>query len=442
MSGPPLVLVLFDQLRADVLGHGLTPRLDALAAQAVTFPNAVTDAALCRPARVTLATGLPVHAHGLDSNRTVADPAPLPSHVRRLRDEAGYHTVVVGKTHLHAGTGHLDDHLPRLRAWGYADAVELPDAQEHRLGSAHGDALTADQHRRWREYVAARTDSPPDAPPWDLPLDLHLDVFCARTAAARIRAWDGDAPPYLQVCFPGPHPPFDAPRAFRRDPDDPALPPPILAPSRGPVPPVRVRYRRGQARRTERELRDGRARYLAKVALLDHCLGIVLDALRDARWDPWLVVTADHGELAGDHGLFGKVLAWDGALRVPLLVRPPGGTVGRTDDSDASLRDVAETLGALGGIGPGALAERVLQPLPARRRPILSEALGHVALRDGPFTFGWDRATGRAVELYDRRDDPLECHNRVGDPALAEAEDRLTDALHTLRPGLRPSAPG
>lgn len=218
MPGTPIVLVFLDQLRADAIGaagnaYVDTPHIDALAATSVRFETCITNAPLCRPARISLLSGQPVSVHRFDDNQRVPRPGSLPSHVAELRD-AGYHTTVVGKTHLHAGIGHLDHHKSSLEAWGYRDIVELPDAQQHQLRSAHSDWLTAttqpgdtDKHVRWKDFVANHrpTTDPPDAAPWHLGTEDHLDSFCARRAAEIVRA-PGDRPLYLQVCFPGPHP--------------------------------------------------------------------------------------------------------------------------------------------------------------------------------------------------------------------------------------------
>src|SRR6188768_432488 len=245
MAGAPIVLVFLDQLRADAIGatYVRTPNIDALAAQSVRFETCITNAPLCRPARFSLLSGQPVSVHRFDDNQRVPRPGSLPSHVAELRD-AGYHTAVVGKTHLHAGTGHLDDHKSALEAWGYREILELPDAQQHQLRSAYSDWLTAttkpgetDKHVRWLDFVEHHgpTSDPPDAAPWHLGTEDHLDSFCAGRAAELVRAAPGDRPLYLQVCFPGPHPPFDPTSEYLPEPRRPGLPAPISGPRSGPV---------------------------------------------------------------------------------------------------------------------------------------------------------------------------------------------------------------
>lgn len=451
MAGPPIVLLFLDQLRADAIGvagncYVRTPHIDALAAGAVRFETCITNAPLCRPARICLLTGQPVTVHRFDDNRRVPRPGSRPSHVAELRD-AGYHTMVVGKTHLHTGIGHLDDHRAQLTAWGYCDVVELPDAQLHQLRSAHSDWLTAttkpgdlDKHVRWKDFVANHRPSsdPPDGPPWHLDTNDHLDSFCARLAVEAIHAAPADRPLYLQVCFPGPHPPFDPTTEYLPDPQRPGLPPPISGPRRGPLSPVELRYRRAQRRWSHDDIARSRRAYFGKVALVDRSIGDVLRALRERGLDQraWIILTADHGELLGDHGFHGKVLPFESAIRVPLLVRPPGGMTGRVDHGVSELLDVVATVRAIAGLGPGErsgtnLVDRVCAPasLAAAPRSVVFANLGYVGLRTPELTMTWDARTGDPLELYDRTIDPHQFDNRVGDPQYA---DRLRAARATV----------
>ena len=427
----PVVLVFLDQLRADAIGVD-TPNIDAFAAESVRFETCITNAPLCRPARISLLSGQPVSAHRFEDNQRVPRPGSLPSHVAELRD-AGYHTAVVGKTHLHAGVGHLDHHRAVLEAWGYREIVELPDAQTHQLTSAHSDWLTAttplgelDKHLRWTDFVANHHPSsdPPDAAPWHLDTEDHLDSYCARRAVDVVRGAPDDRALYLQICFPGPHPPFDPTTEYLLDR---AVPPPITGPRRGPLAPTELRYRRAQRRWTADDVARSRRAYFGKVALVDRCIGRVLAALAGTGLDEraWIILTADHGELLGDHGVFGKVLPFESSIRIPLLVRPPGGTSGRVDRSVVELLDVVATVRGIAGLDAGSwgssLVDRVRTPTPPSSRSVVFANLGYVGLRTPELTMTWDARRGDPLELFDRSVDPQQFENRVDDPRYREA---------------------
>ena len=431
----PVVLFFLDQLRADAIGTG-TPNLDTLAATSIRFETCITNAPLCRPARICLLSGQPVGSHRFDDNQRVPRPGSLPSHVAELRD-AGYHTAVVGKTHLHAGIGHLDQHKAALEAWGYREIVELPDAQMHQLRSAHSDWLTAttrpgdvDKHVRWLDFVANHrpTSKPPDTAPWHLGTEDQLDSYCARRAAEVVRA-PRDRPLYLQVCFPGPHPPFDPTTAFLPAHD---LPPPIRGPRRGPVSPIERRYRRAQRRWTADDIARSRRAYAGKVALVDHCIGHVLAAIRETRLDEeaWIILAADHGELLGDHGFHGKVLPFESSIRIPLIIRPPGGTIGRVDRGVTELLDVVATVRSIAGLEAGGLASRVLGPVPPAPRSVVFGNLGYVGYRTPELTMTWDTRTGDPLEVFDRTVDPHQLENRVDDPGYRDSMRAGWDVVH------------
>lgn len=426
-SMTPIVVVVFDQLRADALGVA-TPNLDAFAGQAARWQTCITDAPLCRPARVSLISGAPVTEHGCFSNRGVPEPEAVTSHVRELRD-AGYRTAVVGKTHLHTGRGHLDAHRTVLQRWGWTDAHELPDAQDVRVDSAFSDWLSSrtpsgqtDKAMRWRDYVThARPGDCPDASPWSLAPDEHLDLFCATKAAATIEALHAE-PLYLQVCFPGPHPPFDPPSPWLDRIG--ALSPAWSGTRRGPVTELSIVYRQRQRGWSSDAVATMRRAYFGKVALLDHAFGIVVDALRRTGLDEraWVIVTADHGELLGDHGYFGKVLPYESALRIPLLVRPPGGMRGWVDRGVAQLSDVTATVRSIAGLGPPGLEGRAMQgpdgALAHHDKSVAFANLSYVGIRTPTHTLTWDRRTGAPLEAWDRTSDPHMLDNRVEDPSL------------------------
>ncbi len=91
-------------------------------------------------------------------------------------------------------------------------------------------------------------------------------------------------------------------------------------------------------------LRDS---YSQGVTYLDVSLGELFDTLRQSGvWDDLLVVvTSDHGEEFGEHGGFGHHSLYDEILRVPLLIKWPGGEfAGVVNSSPGSGVDIAPTL--------------------------------------------------------------------------------------------------
>jgi hypothetical protein len=89
---PDLLFVTIDTLRADRVGRGLTPTLDALASRGVQFLQARAAVPLTLPSHVTMMTGALPPAHGVRENGThVFSGAPVP--VAQQLKGAGYKTA-------------------------------------------------------------------------------------------------------------------------------------------------------------------------------------------------------------------------------------------------------------------------------------------------------------------------------------------------------------
>ena len=98
-------------------------------------------------------------------------------------------------------------------------------------------------------------------------------------------------------------------------------------------------------------IRGMRRAYAADISVIDHAVGLMLDALeRTGRLDnTWVVYTTDHGEMAGNHGLMSKCVLYEPAVRVPLIIRPPGGCAPRVVDALVEQLNVPATLRAVAG---------------------------------------------------------------------------------------------
>lgn len=96
-----------------------------------------------------------------------------------------------------------------------------------------------------------------------------------------------------------------------------------------------------------------RAQYFGMVSEVDHQIGRVMDHLRasDQLDETVIVVTADHGEQLGDHGLVQKLGFFEESYRIPCIVRAPeypgtaGRVVGEYTEGVDLLPTVAELLG-------------------------------------------------------------------------------------------------
>ncbi|MEZ5792759.1 MAG: sulfatase-like hydrolase/transferase [Nitratireductor sp.] len=105
---PNFLVIITDQQRADHLsctGNTIlrTPNIDALAARGRRYENFYVSIPICMPNRATLFTGRMPSLHGAHCNGSTLSLSA--NTMTELLRQAGYHTELVGKSHLQNMTG-------------------------------------------------------------------------------------------------------------------------------------------------------------------------------------------------------------------------------------------------------------------------------------------------------------------------------------------------
>ncbi|MBT6148196.1 MAG: sulfatase-like hydrolase/transferase, partial [Gemmatimonadetes bacterium] len=204
---PHLILIMTDQQRTDTIGawgcdHMVTPHMDRLAAEGLSFPNTFCPGATCVASRAAMFTGMYPHNTGVYS---FDDWAHHRTWVEDLAD-AGYWCVNMGKMHLG----------PWRAPGGFHERIVVENPTNGYLRSGGGDD-------DWGRYLSMHgTDRPNDrhltdpdwrkkcqGAAWHLDEHLHGDVYIADAAVSWISSHQGDKPLFLQVGFTGPHEPWD-----------------------------------------------------------------------------------------------------------------------------------------------------------------------------------------------------------------------------------------
>jgi arylsulfatase A-like enzyme len=474
---PNILFICTDQHRFDLLGaagnpHVKTPHLDRLAGEGALFEQCYTPNPVCAPTRASILTGRYPRAHGLWGNGV-----PLPGHERLFtRDlaDAGYDCGLVGKLHLGACFGQrteprYDDGF-RVYRWAHAPSHRSPENAYHRWLQERHPALyerAAQAAAGRRPGTSGTTVSGPSFD--DMPAEAHYTRWVGEETVAFLRG-SGDpqrpGPFFLWANFFDPHHPFVAPQEYLDRYDAAGLPlplgserdlddrPPILAEA------SRRSYgghARGYAEHSPEELRQIVRAYYAMVSFVDDEVGRILAALDELglRERTLVVFSSDHGEMLGDHGLLLKgPMMYEGAVRVPLLMRWPGVLAGGTRRAElVSLVDLCATFLDAAGLPdlPASQGDSLL-PLARGESGGRGYALceyrnsGHpydppvhvTMLRRGRHKLVVHHghpATGRARtgELYDLQADPHEGRN-LWDEAGAlglrtELQELLLDAL-------------
>ena len=163
-----------------------------------------------------------------------------------------------------------------------------------------------------------------------------------------------------------------------------------------------------------------RADYAGSVSLIDDQIGEILGVIEERGETDSTVIafTSDHGEMNGDHGLIAKSNFYDGAVRVPLIVRTPGAEhSGIVNDSPAETVDLGPTLvelagGALEYLQFGKSLTGALDGGP-HREDALSEIEGEFMLMNDEWKIALN-SEGETCMLFNRNNDPNEEHNLAG----------------------------
>jgi arylsulfatase A-like enzyme len=310
-----VLFVVLDTVRKDHLtpygyDRPTTPGLEAFAAEAAVFEQAVAPAPWTLPVHASLFTGRYPSQHGADQENPYLEGATT---LAETLSAAGYATAcyssnawITPYTRLTDGFDHQDNFFevmpgeflsgPLARAWRtlndndslrvVADKLVSLGNSVHELlaGGGTADSKTPAVMERTREFVADADDG------WFAFLNL-MDAHL----------------PY--------HPPDEYAERFAPGVDSDA----VCQNSK--------EYNSGAREIDDAEWEAIRGLYDAELAHVDDQLSGLFDWLRsEGEWDDTaVVVCADHGELHGEHGLYGhEFCLYDPLVNVPLLVKHPG----------------------------------------------------------------------------------------------------------------------
>ena len=320
------IWIICDQLRASALGcngdvNARTPNIDMMARMGVNFRRAVSTHPICSPYRGTMLTG---RMH----NRCVnAHEYPLPTEQPTAADlfnEQGYDTAYFGKWHLDGCRRNSSMHIvPRERRARFGTWIGYENNNSQWNTWVHGH----DGEREVPQYLLKGYET-------DALTDLLIDYI-------RRRAEDPEGRPFFAVLsVQPPHEPYVAPAEYLRDfpwndvslrPNVPSMP--------------------SYQQQAKREL----ARYYAMVENLDANVGRIQQTLRELDLDlnTNLFFFSDHGDLMGSHGMYGKVVPYEEAARVPFIISGGlpqyyGYETGETDALLSEIDILPTTLGLCG----------------------------------------------------------------------------------------------
>jgi arylsulfatase A-like enzyme len=307
-----------------------------------------------------------------------------------LLKQKGYHTMTTGKDDLTKATGCNINGTLHATALGFVDFLRVK-GKDDVLGAApsdpYGEFLL--QHNTtvggktvtlWDVYNKLDGSCCTDVPgsgggyycetPTAMPQEAYEDDYVAGLALALLDRKPPGQPWFLQVSFPGPHPPFIVTSSMNTTTSE-AYPSAV-----------------DNAKLSRADNEAIRQLYAAELEHLDTLFATVLakvDALGD-RDNTVVIVASDHGEMLGDHADWGKTMPWQGSVSVPLIASAPalGVRVATVQGTPVATMDIAGTLLELAGAVPAqGMTTRsfanVLKGAPgsAYERPFVSSGLAN-----------------------------------------------------------------
>jgi arylsulfatase A-like enzyme len=490
-----VLFITSDQQRGDCYGFEgrkvRTPHLDRLAREGTRFSACITPNLVCQPSRASMLTGLLPYTHGVSDNGIDLEPALGAAGFGGAFTRAGYRTGYIGKAHFATSHTFQPTGTPECR-----NSDQPQDWHGPYMGFEHVE-LMVEGHNHWPPMKPPRgqhyerwfhkdgrgeelqrlyeTKLPPLSTAMQtfhsaLPVAFHNSTwigdrtidFLSRNSSRKFCVW---------ASFPDPHHPFDAPDPWSRmhHPDEVDLPPHrTLDLERRPwwhrqslegkpqivshLRKIREEYSR-IPQHDERQLRELIANYYGMISLIDHNVGRILLHLESLGLleDTLVVYSTDHGDWLGDHGLILKgPMAYEGLLRVGLLMRGPGVPAGKVVADPVSTLDLPATFADYAGVDFHAKHSRSLRKL-AEGKASRDFAYSEWDLRASRSGVDLDLRTVRtkthkltvdlrsgAGELYDLANDPHEMEN-VFDTARAKKE--LIDMIESRPQDIRPRLP-
>jgi choline-sulfatase len=433
---PNILLIQTDQMAASALGvYGnpvtRTPAIGRLAAEGALFESAYCNFPLCAPSRFSMMAGQLASRIGAWDNGAEF-PAEIPTFAHYLQAR-GYRTCLSGKMHF-VGPDQLHGFEERLTSDIYpADFAWAADWEGDLHRDTNGPMLV--------EKAGRCTAS----------VQIDYDEQVAARACDWLAAQDGHRPFLLTVSFTHPHDPYVCPDPYWSDLEGAEIPMPHT-PWAEDAYAQRLRHQYGMAesRFSDDQIRTARRAYYGSNAYVDAKIGAVMDALERAGLAETTVVilTSDHGDMLGEHGLWMKKHIYEDAIRIPLIVRAPGRVVPRRVQGLVSLADLLPTLIGFadgeGESGPPPAEDlsgidlsaclRAGTDAPERDLMVEMTCEGTPApifiLRRGPVKCV--RSPGGPPMLFDLAADPDETENRAGSAAYRETEEALVADIERL----------
>jgi len=441
---PNVVFIMTDD--QTVSSTAVQRNVGLIQTQGTTFTQTIASYPLCCPSRATYLSGQYSHNHGVIHNAGPFGGYTSFDHSNSLPlwlQSAGYRTMHVGRY---------------LNGYG----VQNPDITEIPSGWNDWVSGVGESVFNYEEWQTNENGQIFNRPGLDHPGEHQTDFYGRRAAELIDQAAPSAQPFFLSLTFPAPHsgapvdpgdPPFlGTPSPARRHRDAFAgrsLPrPPSFDEADMTTKPQIIADRPRLSPEWIAAIQENYQQELESLLSVDDAVGAVLNALERSGElnDTLLIYTSDNGFFHGEHRIASeKVLPYEEAARIPLIMRGPGVPRGRKIRQLVSNIDWAPTIVDAADARAGRLMDgSSLFPVmkdPRRERGreiVLENGVGangvpmFRALRNERYIWIDHKTTGE-YELYDLRKDPYELRNLEDLDSYAAIRGALAKRLSKLQ---------
>jgi len=300
---PNILWIVMDTVRADHLScygynRNTTPNIDRIASEGILFENAISAGPWTLPSHASMFTGMFPSKHGTDAEHQFLEDCF--STIAEVLRSNGYTTF-----------GYSNNSV--VNRWRNLDQGFDTFIQRH-VGAIKGGSNLAD----WLKVSVTRRELQ----------NSFLEDDGARETNDVVKGWIAgsqqiEPPFFVFINYMEAHQTYHPPQDYAT----PYLPNGVNYANALKVSQNTQRYNMGLLELSDEDLESLLALYDGEISYLDFRLGQLFDYLRETGImdDTLLIITADHGENFGEHGLRGHQLSiHDTLLHVPLVIRYPG----------------------------------------------------------------------------------------------------------------------
>lgn len=349
-----IIYFVADQMRQDALHHtgndaAVTPHLDALAKEGVSFVHAYCQNPVCVPSRCSFLTGLYPHTTGHRTMHYLQDEQEW--NILNVMKDNGYEVIWCGRNDIIPAdrdkSAYCDEYyngivMENLVSKEFTFPFNMPKKE---------DTDTCEDGYYSFYLGETKQGSFPD-----------MDENCVSSAIAYVKrrqTKQHDKPFFLYVTLGNPHPPYGCPKPYYGTTDRSKLLPrrtDISSLSYKASMLYSIHEKQHLKHWDEERWNELRATYLDMVHYFDHQFGRLKEALveTDIDKDTSIFVFSDHGDYTGDYGIVEKVQNCfeDPVCNVPLIIRPAKEipVQPRITPALAELVDLSATVADLAGI--------------------------------------------------------------------------------------------